>query len=424
MRKLPKHMKLYLAAVYVLTVVTFLLLRNYEYMEWNRASLLNLAFFSLLIAMTESFTVSFKSMSFSTTFAMELAAYLLFGPLVAILAVILGFSMRVLKIGDKKYQHLFNTPIYGTVFNFCVLIQPIMVGNYVYRRIGGGFVFNNILMNFFQVVVFSFICFLVNLLLISILRAISTKRNLVFLFLSNIKLGLLNFIIMVPFGIGLTYVYNQLSYSGVLLLLFPVMLVRFTFSLYIDAKTQYIQTVDSLMRAVEARDKYTEGHSQRVAKIVEMIAREMKLSEFKIEMLNIASMMHDVGKIGVDDSILNKPGKLTEDEFNAIKKHPEIGYNILKDVKNLEGVIELVRHHHERYDGRGYPDGKNKDELSMDVFIIQLADAIDAMATDRPYRKALTDKEIMFEIHKYSGTQFHPDVVEAYINAIDKKREI
>jgi HD-GYP domain-containing protein (c-di-GMP phosphodiesterase class II) len=289
---------------------------------------------------------------------------------------------------------------------------------------GGGFVQNNILPNFFQVAVFSLLCFSVNMMLISILMAITTKKNLIYLFVSNVKLVLINFIIMVPFGIGLTYMYNELSYIGVLLLLFPVMLVRFTFSLYIDAKTQYIQTVDSLMRAVEARDKYTEGHSQRVAKIVEMIAREMKLGEFKIEMLNIASMMHDVGKIGVDDSILNKPGKLTEDEFNAIKMHPEIGYNILKDVKNLEGVIELVRHHHERYDGRGYPDGKSKDDLSMDVFIIQLADAIDAMATDRPYRKALTEKDIMFEIHKYSGTQFHPDVVDAYINAISKKREL
>jgi hypothetical protein len=131
MKKLPRNMKIYLAAVYILTVATFLLLRNYEYTTWNKASLLNLAFFSLLIALTESFTVSFKSMSFSTTFAMELAAYLLFGPVVAIAAVILGFSMRVLKISDKKYQHLLNTPIYGTVFNFCVLIQPIMLANYV-----------------------------------------------------------------------------------------------------------------------------------------------------------------------------------------------------------------------------------------------------------------------------------------------------
>lgn len=422
MRKLPRNMKIYLAAVYILTIGTFLLLRDYEYMTINKASLINLAFFSMLIALTESFTVSFKKISFSTTFAMELACYLLFGPVITIIAVIIGFSMRVLKIGDKKYQHLLNTPIYGSVFNFCVLIQPIMVANYVYIKMGGRFVLNNILVDFFQVMVFSLVCFSVNMLLISILMAITTRKNLIYIIISNIKLGLLNFIIMVPFGIGLTYMYYQLQYFGVLLLLFPVMLVRFTFSLYVDAKTQYVQTVDALMRAVEARDKYTEGHSQRVGKIVEMIAREMKMNEFKIEMLNMASMMHDVGKIGIDDNILNKPGKLTDDEFNTIKMHPEIGYNILKDVKNLESIIDLVRHHHERYDGRGYPDGKGKDDLSIDVFVIQLADAIDAMTTDRPYRKALSKEEVMFEIHKYSGTQFHPAVVEAYINAL-KKRE-
>jgi HD-GYP domain-containing protein (c-di-GMP phosphodiesterase class II) len=422
MKKLPLNMKIYLAAVYILTIGTFLLLRNYEYMTINKASLVNLAFFSLLIALTESFTVSFKSMSFSTTFAMELACYLLFGPVVAIIAVIIGFSMRVLKIGENRYQHLLNTPIYGTVFNFCVLIQPIMVANYVYIKLGGNFRLDDLAANFLPIVVFGLICFLVNMLLISILMTITTGKNVIFLFISNVKLVLLNFIIMVPFGIGLTYMYDQLSYFGVLLLLFPVMLVRFTFSLYVDAKAQYIQTVDALMRAVEARDKYTEGHSQRVGKIVEMIAREMKMNEFKIESLNIASMMHDVGKIGIDDSILNKPGKLTDEEFNTIKMHPEIGYNILKEVKNLEGIKDLVRHHHERYDGRGYPDGKGKDDLSIDVFIIQLADAVDAMATDRPYRKALTKDEIMFEIHKYSGTQFHPGVVEAYISAM-KKRE-
>jgi len=422
MRKLPLNMKIYLAVVYILTIGTFLLLRNYEYITLNKASLINLVFFSVLIALTESFTVSFKSMSFSTTFAMELAAYLLFGPVIAIIAVIIGFSMRVLKIGDNRYQHLFNTPIYGTVFNFCVLIQPIMVANYAYVKMGGNFNLDDILNNLLPIVVFSLLCFLVNMLLISILMAVTTKKNLIYLFISNVKLVLLNFIIMVPFGIGLTYMYDQLSYFGVLLLLFPVMLVRFTFSLYVDAKTQYVQTVDALMRAVEARDKYTEGHSQRVGKIVEMIAREMKMNEFKIEMLNMASMMHDVGKIGIDDNILNKPGKLTDDEFNTIKMHPEIGYNILKDVKNLESIIDLVRHHHERYDGRGYPDGKGKDDLSIDVFVIQLADAIDAMTTDRPYRKALSKEEVMFEIHKYSGTQFHPAVVEAYINAL-KKRE-
>jgi len=422
MNKLPKPMKFYFIFIYILTIATFILLRNYEYMEWSKAGLLNLAFFSLLITLTESFTVTFKKMSFSTTFAIELAAFLLFGPVMTIMSAIIGFSLRVVKYPDGKYRHIMNTPFYGTAFNFCVLILPVMLGNLVYQRMGGTFVFKDLLSNFYLIVVFSIICFLVNLLFISVLLSLNTKKNVIFLFLSNIRIGLINFLIMVPFGIGLTYMYYELTYFGVLLLLFPVMLVRFTFSLYIDAMTQFVQTVDALMRAVEARDKYTEGHSQRVAKIVEMIAKEMRLSESKIEQLNIASTVHDVGKIGIDDHILNKPGRLTDEEYELIKKHPEIGYNILKEVKNMENILDLVRHHHERYDGKGYPDGKDKDSLKIDVFIIQLADAIDAMSTDRPYRNALTEEEIQYEIERCTGTQFHPAVVEAYKNAMKKRK--
>jgi hypothetical protein len=117
----------------------------------------------------------------------------------------------------------------------------------------------------------------------------------------------------------------------------------------------------------------------------------------------------------IDDAILKKPGRLTYEEYEAIKRHPVIGYNILKDVKDLESLLDLVKYHHERYDGKGYPEGKTSEELSIDVFIIQLADSIDAMATDRPYRKALSEEKIISEIINCSGTQFHPKVVEEYL---------
>jgi len=177
------------------------------------------------------------------------------------------------------------------------------------------------------------------------------------------------------------------------------------------------------MLAIEARDVYTQGHSKRVAEISASIAKELKYSERKIEQLSMASLLHDVGKIGIDDHILNNPGKLSDEEFNIIKKHPLIGYNILKDIKNLENILPIVRHHHERYDGKGYPDGKRVDELSLSVFIVQLADSIDAMATDRPYRKALSHDVIIEELKKHSGSQFHPEVVEAYFKVLEKQKK-
>lgn len=424
MKKLSKNIKMYLITVYLVTLISLVIFFKFDYLNLRPINLLALVFFSILIALTESFTVAYKQISYSTTFAVELAVFMLFGPIFAIATVILGFSLRVIKKDDNKYQHILNTPIYGTIFNYCVFIIPIVVGNYVYLKLGGNFVFISFGSNLFQVVAFSLICFLLNLFLISIMLSMYSKKNLLFTFISNIRIGMINFIIMAPFGIVLSLLYRAFGYLGVLFLFFPIILVRFTFSLYIDSKTQFVQTVDSLMRAVEARDKYTEGHSQRVALLVNMIAKELKYNEFKIEQLNMASLLHDVGKIGVDDYILNKPGKLTDEEYLLIKNHPEIGYNILKNVKSLESIIDLVKYHHERYDGQGYPEGKNKDTLNVDVFIIQLADAIDSMATDRPYRKAFTEAEIDFEIKKNKGTQFHPEVVEAYFNAKSKRAQL
>lgn len=421
MKKLPKSIRVYLLTVYLVTLISLFVFFHQGYLKLSSINLLYLAFFSILIALTESFTVIYKKISFSTTFAVELAVFMIFGPFYAIMATVIGFSMRYVKDKDNKYKHVFNTPLYGTIFNYCLLIIPIVLGNYAYIKLSGNFVFTGFGSNLFQIAIFSLICFLANLFLISIMLSIFGKKNLFFTFIGNVRLGLFNFIIMVPFGIMLSMMYRAFGYLGVFFIFFPIIMMRFTFSLYIDSKNQYIQTVDALMRAVEARDKYTEGHSQRVAVVVEMIAKELKYSESRIEQLNMASLLHDVGKIGIDDNILNKPGKLTEEEYNEIKKHPEIGYNILKDIKNLENVIDLVRHHHERYDGYGYPDGMNKDNLAFDIFIIQLADAIDAMATDRPYRRALSEDEINAEIEKNSGTQFHPEVVEVYFKAKAKR---
>lgn len=227
---------------------------------------------------------------------------------------------------------------------------------------------------------------------------------------------------MAPLGYFLTYLYSTSNVIGVIVVMIIIIFTRYTFLLYIETKSKYIETIEVLMHALESRDKYTEGHSRNVARIVEMIARELKFSESKIEELKLAAYLHDVGKIGISDAILNKPGKLTEEEYNIIKQHPEIGYQIVKDIKDLGRIPEIIRYHHERYDGKGYPAGKKGEELGIDVFILQLADSIDAMMTDRVYRKALSQEEIMREIITNSGKQFHPKVVEAYLRACEKQK--
>ena len=422
MNKLPVKLKVYFISMYLVTLICifYFALNNFLYI--NSIQYIDIMFFIILVAITESFTVSFRNMSFSTSFAIQLASYILFGPLISSIIVSVGFSLRVLKF-NNGYKHILNTPFYGTVYNCCVLVLSLLLGNYAYIYLDGTFLVSQISNNIFQILVFSIVVFLSNTFIISMLFSIMSKKNILYSFISNIKLVFLNILIMAPFGILLAYVFDLYSYGGVFLVLFPIVLARYTFSLYIQSKSQYAQTVDALMLAMEARDKYTEGHSQRVAEISISIAKQFRYNDWRIEQLKMAAMLHDVGKIGIDDQILNKPDKLTDEEFNTIKGHPQIGYNILKDIKNLENILPIVHYHHERYDGKGYPEGKRAEELSLDVFIVQLADSIDAMATDRPYRKALNHDAIIEEVKKHSGSQFHPKVVEAYFKVLEGQKE-
>jgi putative nucleotidyltransferase with HDIG domain len=421
MKKLPLKIKTYLAVIYLITLICILYSAFNKFLPVISTKCIDIIFFTILVAITESFTVPFRNMSFSTSFAIHLASYIFFGPLITIIIITAGFSLRVLKL-NYGYKHIFNTPFYGTVFNYCVLVLSLLLGNYAYICIGGTFLISQISNNIFQIFIFSIVVTLTNTFIISILYSLTSKKDILYSFIINIKLILLNILVMAPFGILLAYVFNSYNYFGVFLVLFPIVLARYTFSLHIQTKSQYVETVDALMLAMEARDKYTEGHSKRVAEISTSIAKQLKYNDWKIEHLKMAALLHDVGKIGVDDHVLNKPGKLTKEEFDTIKTHPQVGYNILKDIKNLESILPIVKSHHERYDGKGYPDGKKAEELSLDVFIIQLADSIDAMTTDRPYRKALKPDEVIEEVKKYSGSQFHPRVVEAYFKMLEKQK--
>ncbi|GAA0179381.1 HD-GYP domain-containing protein [Clostridium sediminicola] len=421
MKRLPLKIKVFLLITYLTTSLFFYLFLKTGYLEIRLIDFKKIIFFSILVMLTESLTVVYKKMSFSTSFAITLSSYILFGAFNAIIIKIIGFTFRVAKGEKKKYSHILNTPFYGTLSNYCFLILPLLVGNYFYITLGGSFGGVFLLKNIVYIMFFSLILFLTNTLLISILSSLMSGKNFVYWFFNNARIMILNIVAMIPFALIIVVVFNEYNYIGVMLMFFPTVLARYTYSLFLETKEQYIQLVNALTRSLEARDQYTEGHSQRVADIVTMIAKELKYTEWKIEELRVASLLHDVGKIGVSDNILLKPGKLEDDEFAIIKAHPEIGYTILKDVKNLSKITTIVRYHHERYDGKGYPVGKSHDQLELDVFIVQLADAIDAMATDRPYRKALPEERIIEEIKNNSGTQFHPMVVKAYLSAINKK---
>lgn len=424
MRKLPKNEKLFIISVYAITILLLACSINSSRLDMGSIFFDNLGVFTILIAVTESFTVAFRNISFSTSFAVTIAAYILFGPFISIVAVTCGFLCRVLKVEGRGYVHVFNTPIYGTLFNCCSLVLPILFGNYFYLIAGGTFDVNGIEYNIIPLIVFVVVYLVVNILIMSIFMSLKTNKNILYCFMGNIKIGFLNSVVMLPIGILLAIVFTEYNYWVLILVVLAIVLLRYTLLLYSNTKEQLSDTVEALMNAIDARDMYTEGHSRRVAEISVEIARELKLSQWEIEKIHIAAMLHDVGKIGISDNILNKPGKLTEEEYNIIKEHPTIGVKILKKIKHIDYVHKIVEHHHERYDGKGYPHGLKGDEVDIQVYIVHLADTVDAMTSDRPYRKGMSKEVVKAEIEKYSGTQFHPKVADAYLNILKREEKM
>lgn len=190
----------------------------------------------------------------------------------------------------------------------------------------------------------------------------------------------------------------------------------------LDRKHQlFMRTTIALAAAIEAKDHYTHGHTNRVTNFSMEIAQGMGLKAKKsfdgkfLENLHISSLLHDIGKIGVSEHILNKRSSLTVGERNRIKEHPMIGVNILKSIKELEGAVAGVRYHHERFDGAGYPEGLKGDQIPLVASIITVADSFDAMSTDRPYRAALSKTEAVNEIRHLKGEQFSPLVADTFL---------
>ncbi len=181
--------------------------------------------------------------------------------------------------------------------------------------------------------------------------------------------------------------------------------------------TQQLQTVLAFSEAIGARDDYTRGHSERVAEYAQMITAAMGLQELN-ELVYVASLVHDVGKIGIPEHILNKPARLSEEEFQRIKDHPIIGANILKQIDTFSYLVSIVRAHHERFDGSGYPDGLIAEEIPLISRIIAVADAFEAMTSDRSYRERFSIDYAVEELKRCAGSQFDPRIVSHFVTLV------
>lgn len=194
--------------------------------------------------------------------------------------------------------------------------------------------------------------------------------------------------------------------------------------LFQEQQKSYLNTIIALANAIDARDPYTYHHSNNVTRYEVAMAKEINLGEKKIENIRYAGLLHDIGKIGIKDSILTKPGKLNDEEYNQIKSHPLKGEEIIKSLPFLKEITKMVRHHHERFDGKGYPDGIKGERIEIGARILAIADSFDAMTTKRVYRDPMTLAQAREELIKNKNTQFDSSLVDYFIQILEKEPAI
>jgi putative nucleotidyltransferase with HDIG domain len=235
---------------------------------------------------------------------------------------------------------------------------------------------------------------------------------------SNIVIGIVS---QVPLGWLMAEIASRVGPWAVILFMVPLLLARFSFSKYTETRELFFGSVSALSQAIDAKDGFTRGHADRVSRIAGAIAREMGLAEKEVELIELAGLLHDIGKIGVEDRILMKPSRLDDAETELMRRHPIYGASILEPAAALRPLVPLVMHHHENYDGSGYPEGLSGEAIPLGSRIIIVADAYEAMTSDRVYRKAIGHERAMDQLVKHKSRQFDPKVVRALDTLITKR---
>ena len=417
MDRLPVRVKLIIG----ITVLVAMICGIFSLNTWRiENGVGEITFFVFLAIIGESLSIALSDyIRVSVVFAVVVCIIMLFNPLTAGLIIALGNGFSLYN-RNGKIAHIFNTPFYKTAFNVSNIFVSSFVASTVYKAIYLPEEGISLSYSILPIVIASLVYLATNASVVTLLISSLTKKSFRSIWNKNIKWTVKNYLTMGPLGVILAIAYQNYGYFGILLFFGPLLMARYSFKLYIDLKSSYLETIQALSRTLEAKDPVTSGHAERVSFYSTVIARGMGLSEARIDNIMYAGLLHDIGKIGISDNVLQKPGRLTSDEYDKIKEHSAIGADILRDIDFLRDASKIIRHHHERYDGKGYPDGVGGEEVAIESYILGVADAFDAMTNDRPYRKALTAEEARDVIKEQAGKQFHPRVAETFVKLFDK----
>jgi putative nucleotidyltransferase with HDIG domain len=407
MKTLPRGFQCFYIFIVLLSVG--ILISHVYSIEWTWEIFVNLVVFGIITIVCESMPVALPNGGYVTiSYVIFLSSAILFPLGITLLIVALGEILVVGKDASVKEQ-----PFYKRIFNASQFVLSLAIAHSVFTFTGDKqFVLNFQWISLYTVMAILFM--ISNITIITITLSMIKRKSPWSIWVSNFKWAVPNFMAFTPLGMLVALIYKNFGIWGLVLLFIPLMLSRHSFQLYMDLRENYLNTVQALVQALEAKDTYTSGHSSRVGKLAASMAAEMNMSDEKMEFLKYASVLHDVGKIGVSEFILNKKDKLLDSEWKSIRNHPVIGEEIIKKIKFMYDIGEVTRHHHERYDGNGYPDGLRGEQIPLEARIIAVADTYDAITSNRSYRNARTHEEAVVELRRVAGTQLDPKLVDVF----------
>lgn len=387
---------------------------GFAFLAWFAANLpaghwrdIILFFFLIVIADSVQISLPRGGASIYASSPIDLAGIVLFGP--AVMAVCEAAATLVT---EGIFQ---RRPLIKVLFNVPLLVMTVGVSGLVFRAFGG---LTDISSPLFLVPLFAagITYYLFNTWSVSFVIALNSSRNPLHVWRQNYMWNFFHILAFLPVAAVIALLYRHSGVWTIALFIIPLFLARYSFQLYLDMRETHINTVAALTSAIDASDPFTHGHSHRVSRYALRIAREMGMTSKDLETLEYAALLHDIGKIAIQNDVLLKVGPLTDEEWKALRSHPDIGADIVEQLKFLREAVEVIRHHHERPDGSGYPLGLRGDQIPAMAKILNVVDAFDAMTSDRPYRPALPIERVMDELITYRGRQFDEKVTDLLLD--------
>lgn len=419
MGRTSSKFKHYRLAVLVAGLIVFILV----FAVWGRSVFDNwkeVLLFAVVCILAESLKINLqKSAAMSVSFLITYAVLVLFGPAAAVFVE----AVSVLNVDDLRLR----LPALTIGFNAGQLIISMGLAGFAYSFTGGQYGNpSNLTYPYALIPIFlsATTFFIINTFLVSLYISFADDSSLTSVWAYEFKWMIPNHYALTIIGVVLAYLFKNVGPAGIFLLIIPLLIARQTFQVFMKLKSAYLETVQSLVQALEAKDPYTRGHSERVAEYAEKIARQLRLSEEMVEMTRYAALLHDVGKIGISRRILNKPSRLSKDEYELVQEHPRIGAKIIQEVDFLREPLSAVLYHHEHIDGSGYAFGLQGEEIPLLAKILTVADSFDAMTSARPYRDGMNFEEAFEELKRCCGSQFDHPTAEAFLIAMGYAGEV